>query len=138
MSSDVGGNKAACRETTVETSLKRESLQGDRVKGLRSSPLTVIAATEWGGLGRYWRGASTYNFILLKPHGSWNNCRPHGLGWLREIAARSRIMYPQSAVEILLTGIIQDCQKKNGAKDCRTTHAHRDWAEAKMQYATPR
>ena len=74
-----------------ETSLKRESLQGDRVKGLRSSPLAVIAATEWGGLGRYWRGASTYNFILLKPHGSWNNCRPHGLGWLREIAARSRI-----------------------------------------------
>jgi hypothetical protein len=42
------------------------------------------------------------------------------------------LMYPQNAVEILLTGIMQDCQKKNGAKDCRTTHAHRDCAEAKM------
>ena len=45
---------------------------------------------------------------------------------------RVGLMYPQSAVEILLTGIMQDCQKKNGAKDCRTTHAHRDCAEAKM------
>ena len=49
-----------------------------------------------------------------------------------ELDEGDRLMYPQNAVEILLTGIMQDCQKKNGAKDCRTTHAHRDCAEAKM------
>ena len=49
-----------------------------------------------------------------------------------ELDEGSRLMYPQNAVEILLRGSMQDCQKKNGAKDCRTTHAHRDCAEAKM------
>ena len=49
-----------------------------------------------------------------------------------ELDEGNRLMYPQNAVEILLTGIMQDCQKKNGAKDCRTTHAHRDCTEAKM------
>ena len=49
-----------------------------------------------------------------------------------ELDEGNRLMYPHSVVEILLMGIMQDCQKKNGAKDCRTTHAHRDCAEAKM------
>ena len=49
-----------------------------------------------------------------------------------ELDEGGRLMYPHSAGEILLTGVMQDCQKKNGAKDCRTTHAHRDCAEAKM------
>ena len=49
-----------------------------------------------------------------------------------ELDEGHRLIYPQNAVEILLRGIMQDCQKKNGAKDCRTTHAHRDCAEAKM------
>ena len=49
-----------------------------------------------------------------------------------ELHEGNRLMYPHSVVEILLMGIMQDCQKKNGAKDCRTTHTHRDCAEAKM------
>ena len=49
-----------------------------------------------------------------------------------ELDEGNRSMYPHRAVEILLTVSMQDCQKKNGAKDCRTTHAHRDCAEAKM------
>ena len=49
-----------------------------------------------------------------------------------ELDEGSRLMYPPGVVEILLMGIMQDCQKKKGAKDCRTTHAHRDCAEAKM------
>ena len=55
-----------------------------------------------------------------------------------ELDEGNRLMYPHSAVEILLMGIMQDCQKKNGAKDCRNTHTHRDWAEAKMQSVIPR
>ena len=49
-----------------------------------------------------------------------------------ELHEGNHLMYPHSVVKILLTGIMQDCQKKKGAKDCRTTHAHRDCAEAKM------
>jgi hypothetical protein len=55
-----------------------------------------------------------------------------------ELGEGDRLMYPHSAVEILLMGIMQDCQKKNGTKDCRTTHTHRDFAEAKMQSVIPR
>ena len=55
-----------------------------------------------------------------------------------ELDEGNLLMFPPSVVEILLTGIMQDCQKKKGAKDCRTTHAHRDCAEAKMQSAIPR
>ena len=49
-----------------------------------------------------------------------------------ELDEGGRLIYPHSVVQILLTGIMKDCQKKKGAKDCRTTHAHRDCAEAKM------
>ena len=49
-----------------------------------------------------------------------------------ELDEGNLLMFPPSVMEILLTGIMQDCQKKKGAKDCRTTHAHRDCAEAKM------
>ena len=49
-----------------------------------------------------------------------------------ELDEGNLLMFPPSVVEILLTGIMQDCQKKKGAKGCRTTHAHRDCAEAKM------
>jgi hypothetical protein len=61
----------------------------------------------------------------------------HIYGRMRHAAAGelhegNRFMYQHSAGEILLMGIMQDCQKKNGAKDCRTTHTHRDCAEAKM------
>jgi len=55
-----------------------------------------------------------------------------------ELHEGNRLMYQHSAGEILLMGIMQDCQKKNGAKDCRTTHTHRDCAEAKMQSVIPR
>ena len=35
----------------------------------------------------------------------------------------NRLMYPHSVVEILLMGIMQDCQKRNGAKRL-SQHAH--------------
>ena len=82
------------------------------------------------GLGAaFHRGDTTRTFLGTPVVHIYGRMRHATAGELHE---GNRLMYPRSVVEILLMGIMQDCQKKNGAKDCRTTHTHRDYAEAKM------